>query len=147
MWFRWDDLDQNFSALEEFRHRMERLFDDAEWERQTGATRRSYPAVGLRDRGDRLELKADLPGMTEKEITLTLNAETMTLSGERKVDVPTGYRIHRQERIPYRFARSYMLPCKVDPEKVKATLVDGVLTVNVEKAREHKPRAVTVTAG
>jgi len=60
---------------------------------------------------------------------------------------PEGYRPHRQERAGFQATRSYALPCRVDPEKVRATLKDGILTVHLGKAAEAVPRRVSITAG
>lgn len=143
MWFRWDDFDQGFRLRDDFRRRIERVFDEYDTERNTA---RTWPVVSLADKGTALELRADLPGLSEKDVQITVNSETLTLTGERKVEVTEGYRLHRQERVPYRFARSYTLPSKIDPEKVAARMKDGVLTVTLEKAAESRPRAITVAA-
>ena len=82
--------------------------------------------------------------MTEKDIQLSIHQDVLTLSGERKQEVPQGYFVHRQERAPLKFARSFTLPCKVDPEKSTATLKDGVLTITLPKAPEAQPRQISV---
>jgi HSP20 family protein len=89
-------------------------------------------------------IEAELPGMTEKDIELSLTADVLTLSGTRTVDAPEGYSVHRQERPTYRLSRSYTLPAKVDPEKVSAELKDGILLVTLEKAAEVRPRQIPV---
>jgi HSP20 family protein len=66
---------------------------------------------------------------------------------KRVVTPPEGYKPHRQERAGFQATRSFALPCRVDPERVKATLVDGVLTVRLAKAAEAQPRRVSITAG
>ena len=59
---------------------------------------------------------------------------------------PEGYRPHRQERQAYQATRSFALPCRVDPERVRAELKDGVLTVRLAKAAESQPRRVQIAA-
>jgi HSP20 family protein len=68
------------------------------------------------------------------------------MSGERKPDESQGYYVHRQERVPVKFSRSFSLPCKVDPEKSTATLKNGVLTITLPKATSAQPRQITVKA-
>ena len=70
----------------------------------------------------------------------------LTISGERKVEAPEGYSVHRQERGSVKFSRSFTFPCRIDTEKASATVKDGVLTIKLAKAAEAKPRKITVTA-
>lgn len=82
--------------------------------------------------------------MTEKDIQIDAHPDALTITGERMPDAPEGYRIHRQERRPGRFSRSFGLPCQVDLEKTKATLHNGVLTVTLEKHAAVQPRQIQV---
>lgn len=134
------DFDRTLSLLDEFRRRMDRVFDDVD----TGRT--TWPRANLYDTGAALRLEMELPGVVDKDVQLTLNQEVLTLQGKRKADPPEGYSVHRRERAPLEFSRSFALPCKVDPEKVTATLRDGVLTVELQKVPEAQPRQITVKA-
>ena len=84
--------------------------------------------------------------MSEADIELTLDAEVLSISGERKAVAPEGYSVHRRERPHVKFARSVTLPCKVDVEKTKASVKDGVLTITLAKAPEATPRRIAVQA-
>ena len=92
-------------------------------------------------------LKADLPGVREADLSVSLEQDVLTLAGQRRGDAPEGYAAYRQERAPFRFSRSFALPTKVDPEKTSAVLEHGVLTVTLEKAAEVKPRQIAVRVG
>jgi HSP20 family protein len=145
MLFRWDDYEPfaGFGPMEDFRRRLDRVFDelDREW-------RPSRPvAPAFVDRGDAVEMTADLPGVAETDLQLTLNQDVLTLGVKRVVAAPEGYKPHRQERAGFQATRSFALPCRVDPERVRATLTDGVLTVRLAKAADAQPRRVTITAG
>lgn len=150
---RFDDFDRTFTVMDQLRRRMERIIDDYEPAR---AQRRGeevermwsgrFPRITLTDTPAALVLEADLPGLTDKDVTLSIHQDVLSLSGERKSDVPQGYFVHRQERAPVKFARSFTLPCKVDPEKSTASIKDGVLTVTLAKAAEAKPRQIAVKA-
>jgi HSP20 family protein len=98
------------------------------------------------DAGGNLVLEADVPGMTQKDLRLTVNESTLTLEGERKSDAPEGYSVHRQERGALRFSRSFTLPVKTDSERCEATVKDGVLIVKLPKAKEAQPRQIEVRA-
>jgi HSP20 family protein len=150
MLLRWRDYNRSFAALDELRRQMNAMFEESDrpWSSlgERGSTF-SWPPTNLYDAGSELILVAATPGLDEKAIRLDLMGETLTLSGLRKADGPEGYSVHRQERGEIRFSRSFSLPCKVENEKVRATMKDGILTVTLSKAPEAKPRQITVKAG
>lgn len=146
---RWSDLDRTLSMMGELQRRMNRLFDEYD---MGGVPARgflggsSWPLVNLYDAGEELVITAQTPGLSDKEITITGNQEVLTISGERKVEVPEGYSVHRQERGSISFSRSFTFPCKVDLERASASVKDGLLTVKLAKAPEAKPRQIEVQA-
>jgi HSP20 family protein len=135
--------------MDQLRRRMDRMLDDFDQSAESVGLRvgaGNFPRSNLSDDGAALHLEAELPGLTEQDVTLTLNQDVLTISGERKADLPEGYGVHRRERLPLKFSRSFALPAKVDPEKTTAVMKDGVLTVTLEKAPEVKPRQISVRA-
>lgn len=138
------DFDQALGLIDQLRRRMDRVFLDFEPGYTAELAEGTYPRTNVFDGGNAFVLRADVPGLEDKNLKLTLTNNVLTLSGERRSDAPEGYSVYRQERAPYRFSRSYALPAKVDPEKAAATLKDGVLTVTLEKAAEVKPRQIAV---
>lgn len=137
------DLDRTARELDALRREMNRLFDARPASRTLGSG--GYPRVGLFDRGSELVLRAELPGLTDEDIDITMDQGMLTLRGERKVSVPEGYSAHRQERGSIKFARSFTLPCRVDSEKTTAKLEHGVLTLQLPKIPEDQPRQIAVT--
>ena len=138
----WSDFERTFAAMDELRRSVEQAYRDEEafpFER-TGA----WPRLSLWDEGKSLVLKADVPGLTEKDVQLQLTQDVLTITGERRSDAPEGHSVHRQERLPARFARSFTLPVKVDGAAINASLKNGVLTVTMPKAPESQPRQITV---
>lgn len=101
--------------------------------------------VRTRNTADSYELSVDLPGLTQADVHLEVHRGVLTLSGERKHAVPEGYRSQRRERRAYQFSRSFTLPEDADVERVSAAMKHGVLTVNVAKRPEIKPRQVPVS--
>jgi HSP20 family protein len=142
MFDRWNDIDRTFAAMDELRRRMDRAFgwDTFEAPRDVG------PTMVLKDEGPRFVLRAEVPGLTEKELDLQLTHDVLTVKGERRVQAPEGFSVHRQERRPFKFSRSFTLPERVDAETITASLEDGVLTVTLPKAPESRPRQITVKA-
>ena len=138
----WSDIDRTFSLMDDLRWRMNQLFNESADGRAVGI----FPQLNLFDTGSALLLKADVPGLSEKDVELTINQDVLTLSGERKADAPEGYSVHRQERTPIKFSRSFTLPCRINPESASASIKNGVLTVTLAKAAEAQPRQITVNA-
>ena len=105
------------------------------------------PAVDVMEKDGNLILKAELPGIEQKDIELTLEGNVLTLKGERKLD-------EREERSDYRriesyygsFSRSFSLPDTVDRDTIKADYRNGVLTVTLSQKPEMKPREIPVSA-
>jgi HSP20 family protein len=155
---RFDDFDRTFAVMDQLRRRMDRIFDDFDPGRAGRDTLRSslfdeaevgrarWPRITFSDAGANLVVKADVPGLAEKDLQLSIHQDVLTMTGERKPDVPEGYFVHRQERAPVKFARSFSLPAKVDPEKSTASLKDGVLTITLAKVPEAQPRQISVKA-
>jgi HSP20 family protein len=148
---RFDDLDRTFASMDHLRRHMDRLFADLEPARSPnhGVERLwsgRFPRLSFADAGESLVLEADLPGLGEKDLQLELHQDVLTLRGERRQDAPQGWFVHRQERAPVKFSRSFSLPCKIDPEKSTATLKNGVLTLTLVKATEAQPRQIPVKA-
>ena len=112
-----------------------------------GLEREVWPNVSVSDQGSAWELRAELPGLTDKDIELTANADSVTLKAERKIENLARHTVHRRERAAYRVARTFTLPTKINPEKVDAAFKNGVLTVTLAKAPEAQPRQIAVKAG
>lgn len=102
------------------------------------------PRLTLRDDGETLTVEGDLPGFTEKDVTVSVHQEVVTLRGQRKVAAPEGYTAHRRERGDVRFVRSFSVPTRIDVDRVEASVKDGVLTVRLPKAKEAQPRQIAV---
>ena len=152
MFSRFADTRRDFALLDEFRRRMDRVWEDLDpsWSTSPPNSRTysssAWPRINLYDGGSELVLKADVPGLSEKEVHVTLNESGVSISGERKITPPEGYSAHRQERASFSFSRSIGLPCKVNPEQAQASVKNGVLTVTLAKAPEAQPRQITIQA-
>ncbi len=104
------------------------------------------PSVDILEKDGNLILRAELPGMTEKEISLKLEGNTLTLKGERKMDSEdqkSNY--HRVESFYGSFTRSFRLPDTVDPEQINAEYKNGVLTITIPQRPEVRSREITVS--
>lgn len=146
----WNELDDMFSMLNDFRRRMDRAFDDtfgSETETRRGVAARSiWPRANLVDAGSKLVITAEVPGLSERDVKLTLNQGVLTIAGERKVQAPEGYSVHRRERADLNFTRSFALPCRIDADRASASVKNGILTVTLEKAADAMPRQIAVSS-
>lgn len=145
------DFDRTFDLLDEFRRQMDRVWDDYEgtWGTSSPFGQReavAWPRFNVFDADTKLVVTSDVPGLTEKDLEVSLEEGVLTVSGERKTEVPAGYTVHRQERDTIRFQRSIALPLKVDAEATTATVKNGVLTITLAKAPEARPRTIAVKA-
>jgi len=147
---RWYDIDREMAALNELHRRVNRLFGDEGFARRgPTALTGSWPLANLYDTGNVLTALIQVPGVSEKELNIEVHNDVLTIGGERKVDAPEGYKVHRSERGmgTRKFSRSFGLPIRVDPEKTTAKLVNGLLTVTMEKHPDSQPRKIEVSAG
>jgi HSP20 family protein len=127
--------------------RLSRVLDGFYGRPQEDLTRSAWvPAVDIYSNGQHeLVLKADLPDMKEEEIDVTVEDNTLTLRGERKLDAEvTEDQFHRIERSYGSFARTFSLPPTVDAGKVNAQYKAGVLTIRLPLREEAKPKQIKV---
>lgn len=105
------------------------------------------PPMDMVDHKDEIVLRADLPGLTEKDVDVTVQDNMLTVKGERKAETEeTKDDYYYSERTYGAFTRSLTLPTGVDADKVKATFKNGVLEVRLPKAPEAKGRKIDVKA-
>jgi len=103
------------------------------------------PAVDIEETADEFVFKADLPGMSQKDVRVSLMGDTLTIRGERKQESERKEDgMHRTERIHGTFERSFRLGAPVRNDKVQAQYKGGVLEIHVPKAAEAKLREVEV---
>jgi HSP20 family protein len=103
------------------------------------------PAVDVHEDPERLVLRAELPGVKREDIEVSIDANVLTLKGERKLEKEEqGRRYHRIERSYGTFVRQFQLPSNIDSAQIDAQLSEGVLTVSLNKKQELKPRKIDV---
>ena len=111
-----------------------------------GAVAGSFaPPVDVFETAEEYVLRADLPGVSQKDVKVSLMGDTLTLRGERKQEETTkNGGVHRVERIHGTFERSFTLTKPVRADQVKAQVKDGVLEIRVPKADEARLREIEV---
>ena len=126
---------------------LEEFFSDLPFHGSVFEGRDSWtPSVDIMEKEGNLVLRAELPGLTEKQIELKLEGNTLTLRGERKMeDEDNKGTFHRVESFYGTFTRSFRLPDTVDAEKINAEYKNGVLTVTIPQKPEVRPREIPVS--
>lgn len=134
-----------WSPFTNFRDQFSRLFDLTFPTHGSESFGEWAPALDAFEDKDKYVVSLELPGMKKEDINVTVHDGVLTVSGERKSekDVKEGT-IHRTERFYGKFSRSVSLPSAVSADKVGASYRDGVLTVEIPKAEEAKPRQIDV---
>ncbi len=128
-----------------FTRDVDRLFD-AFFGADRDQSRRWVPPVDLVEAEDHFVLKADLPGLSEQDVSIEVQDGTLTISGERKDEHESRERgWYRIERSFGSFSRSLTLPDGVDSDAITARFENGVLEVSIPKPEERKPRRVEIT--
>ena len=126
--------------------RVNRLFGDAYGAREEGVLSSWVPAVDIFENEQKeLVLKAELPDVRKEDVSVTVENNMLTLSGERKVGTEVKKeQYHRLERSFGSFSRSFSLPTAVDTGKIGADFRNGVLTVRLPFREEAKPRSINI---
>lgn len=105
----------------------------------------TFPAINVYDAGDKLVVTAETPGVDAGDIDLSVVENSLTLSGKRNGGPENkDGRYYRRERFSGQFSRTITLAEKVDPNNVTARFRNGVLTVELAKSREAKPRSIQI---
>lgn len=142
---RWDP----FRDIISLRERMDKMFEDslARFRMPEEAAMPTFwsPAVDIYETEDSIVLKAELPGVDKKEVSVEVKDNTLILKGERRREKEVKEEnYHRVERSYGTFMRSFSLPVTVKQDQVKAKFKDGILEVTLPKAEEAKPKQVKV---
>jgi HSP20 family protein len=111
------------------------------------ATGTFVPPVDIYEDEHSLVLKLEIPGMKEEELHVSLENQTLSVSGERKFEAEEKEEnFHRIERRYGSFMRTFRLPNTVDGENVEAAYDKGVLKISLGKRAEAKPKQIKVGA-
>jgi HSP20 family protein len=124
----------NWEPFRTFRH-LEHL---GEW----------IPEFEVKENGDRYIIRGDMPGLTEKDVEVSLAGNVLTIAGKREEEKKEeGDKFYTYERSYGAFTRSFVLPAGVDSEHIATELKDGVLTVALPKDAKITTRKIEVKRG
>jgi HSP20 family protein len=102
-------------------------------------------ALDVAENDDQYVIKASLPGVNPDDVEVTLENNVLSVAGEIKEEQENeGNTYHLRERRYGKFRRSITLPSRVEADNVDASYADGVLTIQVPKSEEVKPKRIEI---
>ena len=117
------------------------------WRRFPASHDEWFPALDVYEEEDKFVVKAELPGMKEDDVDVSVNGNTLTIKGEKKSETEKKEETyHYSERTFGSFFRSVKIPTNVDGDKIEAHYEHGVLEISLPKLAESKPRKIEVSA-
>ncbi|SRR6266568_422407 len=141
---RWDPFRDLMSIQNEINRLFGRTYAGGESTDTSGAW---MPALDIYESKDKFVVTVELPGVEPADADISVEDSTLTIRGERKfyqeVDEDS---FHRVERRYGSFARSLALPQTANTEGIEASFDRGVLSIEIPKAEEAKPKKITVKA-
>jgi len=102
------------------------------------------PASDIIETANEIYVVADMPGVNEKSIDVTLENNQLTIQGLIQLDVPENHRLMYKEYDVGDFYRSFTISDTIDRDKIQASYKNGVLRLTLPKAEKLKPRQISV---
>jgi HSP20 family protein len=133
--------------LSSLRQEMDRLWDRFVGETSLGrkVTGEWWPTVDVSETKDNFIIKAELPGMDDKDVSVTISGNMLTIKGEKKKEEEEKDEHHyRAERYYGSFQRSFQLPSSIKADKIEADFDKGILRVMLPKVEEAKKKEVKI---
>ena len=137
----WSDIDRLFN-----RSFADWMLNDRAWRQFGEDACCGMHRMNLLDKGETLEFVAELPGVEDKNMNLTVHNDTLTLSAKRTVEHEKGNTVYLAERGNYDIQRSIALPARVDADKASASFKNGILRVTLPKSAENQPKQIAIHA-
>jgi HSP20 family protein len=135
-----------FGDLLSLRQAMDQLFEESfvkpgTWQFGEG----QMVPMDVRATNDEVVVEAVLPGVKPEEVEITMEGNTLTITGDTSSMIPAREGLLLQEIRRGRFVRTLTLPDGLEADKATATFEDGVLTLRIPKAEQIKPRQIRIT--
>jgi HSP20 family protein len=138
---------QPWNVLDRLHRQVDQIFGDS-FSAPATASEASVtwiPGVDVHEESDKFVVRADLPGVEPKEISITTDNGVLTLRGERHIERRENQKgFERLERVEGAFLRRFTLPNNVQQDQIKARHINGVLEVTIPKVAAPEPKRVSV---
>ena len=137
----------SFDELDRMKRQMDQLFGQLAGTRTTEQFAGVFPLFNVTEDKDNFYVRAELPGLKPDDIDISVTADSLSISGERKIESQAkDVQYHRREREAGTFSRIINLPGQIDTEKVEARNRNGILTITLGKAEATKPKQISIKA-
>jgi HSP20 family protein len=137
------DLFDQFRRLES---EMGQLFGRSPWPAGIRAAQRgTFPPINVGATPERVDVYLFAAGLDPKKLDVSIQQNLLSVSGSRKIEANENAEYYRRERYDGDFRRVMTLPEDVDPERVAAKYLDGVLQITIQRREAARPRQITVT--
>ncbi|HOD80646.1 MAG: 18 kDa heat shock protein [Planctomycetes bacterium ADurb.Bin126] len=141
--FRWPGNLDTFAPLRVMARELDRLMGRQQEYQQVGGG--VYPPVNVFSGSDDMVVQCELAGVKREDIDLSITGETLVIKGAKHTAAKEeDVRYERRERGVGEFSRTVVLPDRVEPSQVQATLKDGILTIRLPKSEAARPRQIPV---
>lgn len=134
-----------YEELTRMRRQMDRMMDTFMRRQAIESGAGVFPATNITETDDFFLFRAELPGVKAADLDIQATARNLTIAGQRTLDVEDEKaRYHRREREGGRFSRAFSLPREIDPDRVEARILNGILILKVPKAASAKPKRIAI---
>jgi len=135
-----------FAELSGMKNRLDRLFSDDFWSNDAYAGAMEWvPAVDIVESERDITIKAELPGVEPKDVTISLDNNVLTLKGHRESEKEVRKEnYYRMERATGGFGRAFTIPVSIDSDRVTADFKNGLLTITLPKKESSRGRTIEV---
>ena len=103
------------------------------------------PSMDIKESDRNFLIEADIAGLEKKDISINLNGDQLTISGNREEKVEKNDYYHFRERSVGAFSRTFNLPKSINRDKISANFENGILSIELEKHKELIPQAKEIT--
>ena len=104
----------------------------------------AWPAINVGTTEKQVDVYLFAAGLDPQKLDISIQNNTLSISGERKIEMPEADNYYLQERFSGEFKRVLSLPTDVDPNKVDASYKNGVLHITVQRSEASKPKQIQV---
>jgi HSP20 family protein len=125
---------------------IDRLFNEfAQGVGSSGGQANILPNIEIAETDKAIEISAEMPGLERKDIDISIEDDTLTIRGEKKVEEDQKDKnVQHSERSYGVFLRVLQLPPGIDPSSVQATMSNGVLKITIPKPAKPEPKKIEV---
>jgi HSP20 family protein len=125
---------------------IDRLFSDfAQGIGPNGTPANIIPSIEITESDKTIEVSAEMPGLERKDVEISIEDDTLTIRGEKKIEeTQNDKNVQLSERSYGVFYRVLQLPPGIDPSSVQATMSNGVLKITIPKPAKPEPKKIEV---